>query len=193
MEPRTSRTLLPKQIYLDYIQKYAASHPDTRVVKLVGRRAMPYELRRGATVVLSFDRWYNIMGSFFYQARERIIGGERLSMGHIGWIHGKRIERNFKNKCINWKQTNAQPKVYSPEKDKMVPVRKVYFIEDEYCRIGWSCRKKDNMQYRFVPTHSSRKCPGFKQQFSLALMNTPALKYRYTFHPVYRPSYEMAV
>jgi hypothetical protein len=182
MEPKTNRVLLPKHIYLDFIVKYAEQNPDLQVVRLKGKMAMPYELRKGSTTVLTYDRWFNTMSTYFFKARERIIVGDRLSLGSLGWLHGKRIERNFRNKALNWKQTLAQPKVFDPAKGKMVPVRKVYFTDPEYCRIGWSNRKKST-EYRFVPTNSSKQRKGFKEQFSLALMANPTLKFRYTYHP----------
>jgi hypothetical protein len=185
MEPKTGQILLPKHIYLDYITQVAADNPALKVIKAPksGKLAMPYILINGQTIVLTYDRWFNIMASYLEQARKSIIDAERLSMGKLGWIHAKRIERNFRNKKINWKETNKQEKVFDQEKQRMVPVRKIYYTGDDYCRVGWSERKGHAVLYKFIPTYSSRQRVGFKQQFSNANIQNPVLKLKYIYYP----------
>jgi ribosomal protein L14E/L6E/L27E len=188
MELKTSRTLLPKHIYYAFLQQCEGRYPGTKIVKLnVRRRAIPYELHNEEGLVLmTYDRWFNMMTSFFAEARTRIIYGERLSMYVGGWIHGKRIERNFRNKRVNWKETMKTGTKWDEEKQKIVPNMKVYYTEPEYCRIGWSARSVAQRNYKFVPTNSSKMKRGFKQQFSKALTDNPNLKLSFIFYP-YKP------
>jgi hypothetical protein len=184
MEPKTSRILLPKDIYYAFIRQCEQRYPGTKVVKLnLRRRAIPYELHdESGTILLTFDRWFNIMTVFFAEAREKIIQGERLSLYQGGFIHAKRIERNFRNKRVNWKETMRGEMRFDEEKQKNVPVRKVYYTEEDYCRIGWSA-KGHVPGYKFSPTNSSKSKVGFKQQFSQHLIRNPHLKLSYIYYP----------
>jgi hypothetical protein len=184
MEPKTGQILLPKDIYMDFIRTAVQANPKLQIVKLRNRKVVvPYVLVNGETVVMTYSRWFNAIAVYLGKARERVIEGDRFRMGNIGWLHAKRIERNFRNKQINWKLTNSQEKIFDKEKQKWVPACKVYYTGDDYCRIGWTQRRGHAMLYKFLPTNSSLKHVGFKQQFSNANMQNPALKLRYIYYP----------
>jgi hypothetical protein len=195
MEPKTNPILLPKDIYRAYLDRYIQLNPGTVIArsKESPRIAMPWEIHCAKTgeVLMTYTRWYNIMSVFFEQAKVCIIQGQRLYMRTAGFIYAKRIERNFRNKQINWQATNAQPKVFDTAKQKMVPKYKVYFTEPDYCRIGWLKGARSRASVKFEPTHSSstsskRTRKGFKQQFSQALQQNPALKFKYLYFPYIR-------
>lgn len=184
MEPRTDRILLPKHLYYAFLQHQVSRNPSWRIVKRNQSRAMPYELVDGLNqTLLTYNRWFNIMNVFFAHARVRVIDGYRLDMFGMGYIHGKWIERNYRNKRINWKATVAEGTVYDEEKGKNVFKKKVYFTEPDYCRIGWSNRRNNLTSYKFSPTNSSHSKKGFKEQFSDAHKANPNLKLSYLYYP----------
>lgn len=194
MEHRTDRIRLPKDIYMDFIQKWVSKNKGTKIVKQKGRRCVPYELHdESGEVLLTFTRWCNIVNTMIFEARDRIVNGEALLMPYLGVIHGKRIERNFRNRHINWAETKKQPKVYNKELDKVVYARKIYYTEEDYCRIGWTRTNAATMQktnlrrFKFVPTSSNTQGKrGFKTQFSNAQYKDPLLKLKYIYYP-YKP------
>jgi len=181
---------------MDFIQRYMLKNKGSKIVKVPGRRCVPYELHTDAgEVLLTFTRWCNIVNTFIFDARERIVDGEALSMPCIGVIHGKRVQRNFRNKHINWCETKKQPMVYNPQTGRTSYAHKIYYSEDVYCRIGWTRTEAKTMsrtqirRFKFVPTSSnSQGKRGFKTQFSSAQYNNPVLKLRYMYYP-YKFSY----
>lgn len=193
MELKTSRTHLPKDLYMNFIGRWVKANKGTVIVKVKGRRCVPFELHDETTgeVLLTFTRWCNIVNTFIFEARDRIVDGEALTMSNLGVIHGRRVERNFRNKHINWKETKKQPRVYSETLGREAYVRKIYHIEDDYCRLGWerisatrNHFNKELKRFKFVPTSSNTTGKrGFKTQFSNAQFSNPALKLKYIFYP----------
>lgn len=182
MEHKMLQTLLPKDIYFAFLEMYASRYPHLKIVKgkYPHKRTMPFELHDAdRNVVLTYDRWFNVMVVFFTKAREKIIDGKRLTMRGAGTIYPKRIERSFSNRKINWGATNAQPKVWSEAKQKMVPQHRIFFTDPDYCRIHWF--KSYRSQYKFQPTNSSKFEKGFKEQFSDALKKNPTIKFKYLY------------
>ncbi len=195
MESKTPQTLRPKDIFADYARKFMESKPGHILRKgVTGGRYQEWEIVNTATgkVVMSFSRWYNVLSVFFESAKIKIIEGQRLHMGRTGNIYPKRIERNFHNKKVDWQATNARPRVWDEKKQKYLPDKLIFHVSTDYCRIAWW---KDNKAWnvrvarKFVPTKSSSTTSGrtdkigFKEQFSRALKNNPALKYKYVFCP----------
>jgi hypothetical protein len=191
MELKTDRIHLPKDLYMHFISTWVKANKDTKIVKIKGRRCVPYELHDDkGEVLLTFTRWSNIVNTFIFEARDRIVDGEALTMHQLGVIHGRRVERNFRNKHINWAETKKQPKVYNETLGREAYVRKIYHTEDDYCRIGWerrnAARTSNNQlkKFKFVPTSSNTNGKrGFKTQFSTAQFNNPRLKLKYIFYP----------
>ena len=196
MECKTPQTLRPKEIFADYASKFMASRTGyiLRKGNTNGARYQEMEIVHEQTgeVIMSFSRWYNIVSVFFETAKIKIIEGHRLNMGRTGTIYPKRIERNFHNKKVDWKATNERPKVWSEQKQKMVPDKLIFHVSNDYCRIAWWKYNKwapVRLGRKFVPTKSSSTTSGrkdkigFKEQFSRALQKNPALKYKYVYCP----------
>ena len=137
--------------------------------------------------VFSYPRFRAIIELYFKKAKEAIINGECVNMtSGVGKIAVRRIERNHKNKSINYAKTKLQPKVWCPVRNKEVYAKIIYFTEDNYCRIGWHKfgKIKNESTYEFVPSKMSKGGTGFGQQLSKALNSNPLLKYRYIYYPL---------
>lgn len=133
--------------------------------------------------VTSYKRFRAIIETWFSSATDYIISGQVLSMGNnVGKIGGRRVERNFKNKQIDWKKTNAMWEAKGERKGH------VYHLSDEWCRIGWNkpCKIKNEHFYRFSPAEGNERGEGFKQRFSEANRIDQNLKYRYQYFPYLR-------
>lgn len=139
-------------------------------------------------IVFSFSRFRQIVDEFFLAAKVCVIEGEAVNLGnHIGKICARRVERNHANKQVNWGRTNLQEKIWSEEKQKMVPKKMIYFTEDDYSRIGLhkTGRVKNETVYEFVAAENNSTGTGFKQEFVRALNKNPLLKYRYIYFPLH--------
>jgi len=186
MEPRTNQILLPKHIYLDFIHAYVVQNPGNIVCRVPGSRrdaAAPFELRdKTGKVLMTYERWYSAVKTYFEHAREQIILGRRLQIMFVGNIYAKRIQRNYRKKVINWNATNKVEKVV--KNGKLVSKYNVYHTDPDYCRIAWERRMRGNKRprFKFTPTHSSKTVKGFKQQFSDALKSNPHLKFKYVYN-----------
>lgn len=137
--------------------------------------------------VFSYPRFRDIIELYFKKAKEAVIEGQCVNMTNgIGKIAIRRVERNHKNKSINYAKTKLQPKVWCPIRNKEVYTKIIYFTEDNYCRIGWHKfgKIKNESTYEFLPSKMSRGGTGFGQQLSKALNNDPLLKYRYIYYPL---------
>jgi len=143
--------------------------------------------------VISYARFMAILDAWFSKAREYIIDGYALNMGNgIGCIQGMHVERNHSNPQINWQETKKQPLVDNPDGTKSY-LRKVYFTDDTWVRIGWVKFSKltNETIYEFVPSYTSHMAtPGFSDIFSAAHKANPALKLKYPFYPYLQPRKE---
>lgn len=137
--------------------------------------------------VMNYRRWKQVVTTYFEAAKRRIIfEGAILSLGHLGRIWPKRIERDFTKPRTNWIATMRQPKVL--REGKLVPERIIYYTEEDYIRIGW--RKNNHYTneavYEFKPTNNDGVygALGFSQEFSRANMSDPMLKFKYEYFPL---------
>lgn len=136
--------------------------------------------------VMSWPRWKKIMESYFLGASDRIIMGESLNMtNRLGFIEPRHIERNHENRQINFHETGKQPKVLDPDTGKMKAAVNIYFTDDSYPRIAWRKNRQitGERSYEFLPCHGDEKGLGFKQRFSEANLQNPALKFTYPWYP----------
>lgn len=133
--------------------------------------------------VINFNRWLNIINTYIAKGMAHIIDGDVFILGHnLGKIAGKHIERNHKNKQVNWEETRKQPRVLNPVTGRMIPEKFIYFTEDSYARIGWFKTKKltNETVYEFAPTFGKK---GFKAAFSRANRQNQMLKFKYQYFP----------
>lgn len=184
----TPRTWNARAIYLDFVEKLLKANPDywTKYSKSCRMRHFwVYTTNNNKLIeIINFDRWKDIMHAYFMSARIHIIGGEGLNMGNfVGKIFPKRVERNHKNKQVNWKATHARPKVWNEEKQKWLPDVMIYYVDDEWIRISWSKTKQlpNETVYTFIPCSGSKVSKGFQEQFSQENNKNPTLKLNYTY------------
>lgn len=141
--------------------------------------------------VINYDRWLKIMETYFLIARKHIISGEALNLtSRLGYIEPRHIERSHENKQVNFPETARQPKVWDPVAEKMKAAIVIYHTDDTYARIAWRKLKQlpGERSYEFIPCHGDKEGNGFKQQFSQANKQNPALKTTYPYYPRVLPT-----
>lgn len=148
--------------------------------------------------VMSYSIFMECMSTFFETAKDYVVQGEYLVLGSaLGYIAPRRVERDHRKKSVNFVRTNAQPKVWSEEKQKMVASRVIYHTEDDWCKIAWSKFYKFSSNstarqllvknlpcYQFKPAKDLRSGRGFDQLLTKALRDNPLLKYKFTLAPL---------
>lgn len=150
-------------------------------------RSVQIDSKPVVEVVFSYEQFKAIVDEFFLAAKAAVIEGEAINLGNrIGKVCARRIERNHANRQINWKRTNLQEKVLSEKTGKMVPKRKIFFTDDDYCRIGLHKTGgiRNEIVYEFCPAENNKLGTGFKQEFTTALNRNILLKYRYLYYPL---------
>ena len=144
--------------------------------------------------VFSYRVFMDCMTTFFDLAKDYIVQGEKLDMLFaMGWIMPKRVERDHRKKSVNFIRTNAQPTVWSEEKQEMVASKVIYHTADDWCKIFWKKRYhpgnkspfvKNVPCYQFKPAKDLRSGRGFDQLLCKALQSDPLLKYKFPFYPI---------
>lgn len=186
MKPKTYRI---GEIYQDYVKKILSENPEywsrySKTQKTSNYWVYRKEYNNGnwsVVEVISYPVFKEILTEYFVRAKEAIIAGAELNLGNdLGIIAARRVERNHKNKAVNWAETNKQPK-----NEKGKPSKIIYYTDDDWCRIGWvkSGKLKNHKNYQFVPTPDDARGGGFVKEFSRALMLNPLLKYKYKYYP----------
>lgn len=189
------RTWNPRDMYQEYAKFILANDPQCWGKYSQSAKRNNYwiykTVDRGGKAkvveVINYNRWKMMMTAYFESARTRIIEhGEGLSLGgHLGMIQAKRCERNHENKQVNFLETSKRPKIWSEEKQTMVPDL-VYWVDSDYIRISWKKYKyrTNEKYYEFVPSNGDDRKMGFKDQFSQANMTNPLLKFCYQYYPL---------
>lgn len=178
-----------KEVYADYSKKLLEENPDwwgKYGSKVKMKNCYLYAKDKSGKPVLkmSWYKWKEIVSSFFYRAKYRIIEGEVLTMGKLGRIKAIRIERNFSKPVLD-KGATYKDMVLNPDGT----IRKVYKTSEDYCRISWEKYHMlaNESRYRFKPSSMNTITgKGFKIEFSRALTEDPLLKYRYKYFPIKR-------
>lgn len=94
---------------------------------------------------------------------EIVLQGERFNMGeHLSTISIGRIERNFKNKQIDWAASNERKEELLSQGKELYDHKTgegeewlIYFTNDWYCRFYWNkgkCKVPNKTAYRFKAT-----------------------------------------
>lgn len=186
------KTWNPRDIYKEYAESLLKANPDywgkySKQRKL--RNFWIYTTVNNKLVeVINFDRWRNIISTYFQKARLRIIEGETLIMGNwLGKIEPRRVERNHANKKINFLATHKRPKI-ADENGKLRPDVIVYHTDNDWIRISWVKTKQieNETAYKFTPCQGDDSTDGFKEQFSKRNLQNPTLKFNYKFFPYTR-------
>lgn len=179
--PKVTRTV--KDAYVEYAEQVLKDNPE--FWSKYNHKTPHYQVfKRGVNKVIeviSYPRYRTIVEKWFSGAAKYIINGEALTLGNrLGRIAPRTVERNFKNKQIDWKATKAMWLKKGERKGL------VYFIDDEWSRIGWkkTGKLKNSFLYRFSPAEGNTKNQtGFKLEFSRANTADPFLKDKYEFFP----------
>jgi hypothetical protein len=133
--------------------------------------------------VLDYGTFSEVIRLYFERAKEEIIQGKSINMfGHLGKIYARRVERNFKNKAVNFKATSQQPLI-EQEDGSFKRAKIIYYTSDDWCRISWykPAIVANKALYEFKPTKNLRNGKGFNQMLDKALTENKALRYRYPY------------
>lgn len=172
-----------KEVYKTYAAKLIEDNPKYwgEFKYRISNGVVYKRIKNTVIEVMSYPRFKEIIDKYFERARFYIIEGYELNLGNdLGKIAARRVERNFKNKQINYHETAKQPK-----KEDGKPVQIIYHNEPDWCRIGWKKTSKirNIRDYAFAPTPHDGKGKGFKYEFNQALKNNSLLRYRYEYFP----------
>jgi hypothetical protein len=132
--------------------------------------------------VMTFARWYKMVSMYYLVARQEVIKGRRIQLGHrLGAIQARRVSRNFKNKQINWGETSKYPYIIDPVTGKRKYEKIIYHTSETYCRIAWERTRTliNERSYKFVPSQGGKHRGGFRRDFILALKANPLLETQY--------------
>lgn len=177
-----------RDIYAQYAQQLLDAHPEwwgkyEKSIKM--RNCFIYAKSENGKVEekMSWYKWKNAIECYFFKAKDAIIQGEVLRLGAgVGKIRAIRVQRDFSTPSVNWSATFQQN-----EFDESGHLKKIYFADDDWCRIEW-CKFKmlaNETSYRFTPAGKNVATKkGFKTEFSQALKKDPLLKYKYKFFPL---------
>lgn len=126
-------------------------------------------------VIMTYSLFRKVIEMFNTYAGEALIEGEFIQLHkRLGYLHGRRIERNFTNPKVDVIST-----VQARKTDPTHPA--IYHLDEDYCRIGWqkSHLTKNESVYDFVPASHS-----LRAKFSATLKSNPILKFNYTYYPL---------
>jgi hypothetical protein len=184
-----------KHMWLAFVKKAMIDNPTYKVFRRAGAIVMLYERVDGSRrEIINYELFRGICERFLDKGRQAVIAGEALHIPSMGYIYGKRIERDFrsKKKNVDWKRTTAAG--YTIVNGKRRYNKVFYNLQDEYCRIGWlkpNITVSGNIEYySFEPTNSGSKThcenpvQGFKEEFSHAIQKDPTLKYKFVYCPI---------
>ncbi len=189
-----------KDIWLAYVKKLMANVPEGCKYKTKREQGFIYTIlywtpggKKGK--LIDYRIFSDVIIRFLSKGKQAILRGESFYIPSMGYIAGKRIERDFRaKKRINWKASRKTGTTTTPE--GKIKINKIIYEDgDDYCRIGWFKVNMTNIEtYAFEPTHSTSKSHclnvntppniGFKEQFSKALRDDQTLKYRFIFCPI---------
>lgn len=158
--------------------KYSNKTPHNHVYRREGTKIIE---------VISYKRYKAIIYSYFKEAKGYIIDGYALSLGHnLGRIAGRRVERNFANKQVNWPVTEEMWRKKGERKGL------VYYLDEDWIRISWTKTNKvrNLFLYKFRPAAGNIKGTGFRKEFTTANQKNPLLKYRYAYYPYVKQEVE---
>jgi len=136
--------------------------------------------------IIDYKTFKNILTVYNTKAGEKIIDGKKVNLlNGLGYLCGRRVERNFNKKSINWEETDKLR-----DKDGNLPIKNgkkvvVFYTNDDWCRVAW-CKTsaiKNVSVYAFVPS-GGQKGKGFRQTFSKAIERNPALALKFEYFPL---------
>ncbi len=176
-----------RTIYLDYAKKLLEAHPEwwSKYEKRLKQKYCYIYAKEGNKIVLkmSWHIWKETVESYFHKAKDAIIQGECLTLGHgMGKIQAIRIERNFNKRVVNWNETYKAN--LRTEDNKL---KRIFYTDEDYCRIAWlkGGFLPNETSYNFDPAERNMASgKGFKIEFVRALKQDPLLKYRYKYYPL---------
>lgn len=146
-------------------------------IRAKGIRILCQKTTTGRTVVMTYTLFRKVLEVYNQHAAEAVIHGSRFNLGgRLGYIHGRRIEYNFRRPKVNIIAT-VQARKTEPDHPA------IYHTEDDYCRIAWQKyhRIKNESVYSFSPaSHTVR------DKFSQTLKANPVLKSLYKYYPYVR-------
>lgn len=190
-----------KDMWLAYVKKIMTNVPEGYKYKTKREQGFTYSIVSWTpggkkSTLINYRIFSDIIIRFLSKGKQAVLKGESFYIPSMGYIAGKRIERDFRGKKrIDWGKSRRNG-VTKSEDGKIKINKLIYEDGDDYCRIGWfKTAMMANIDiYAFEPTHSTSKSHclnvntppniGFKEQFSKALNLDITLKYRFVFSPL---------
>jgi DNA gyrase/topoisomerase IV subunit A len=142
--------------------------------------------------ILSYKEYKEIILLNNKYITDEIINGKTFIVSfQVGFIEGRYIERNHKNRKVDFGKTNKRKKellasgvkeeeLYHKDNNPNGIKYISYFIDDDYATIAWNKGALRNISvYSFKPSTSNSTKGGFKNRFSIAQKNNPSLKRKY--------------
>lgn len=148
--------------------------------KLIRKKGIVVILKKAKdgteNIYMTYSMFRSILEKNNSVVKEYITRGYTYSVGELGYLLPKRIERNFTRPKVNIPATVKYRK-NNPESKSVI-----YFTDEDYIRIAWdkNSRVTNEKSYEFKP------CKHFMAQFSNANITDQLLKFKYSFFPVKR-------
>lgn len=137
-------------------------------------------------LMFSYERFRRIIETYFDLAKEYIIEGYALDLTHyLGKLAMRTVERNYKNRKIDFNKTKKQPIIVGEDGIKR-RAKIIYHIAEDWCRVGWHKygMLKNETVYQFSITKNLKSGKGFNQMIIKALTEQPELKNQYLYYPL---------
>lgn len=189
---KTTATYNASDIWEVWLDKMLEKHPEYWVIsnrKTKRKREFLYRRFKKKKdpvalpkEVMSFSRWLKIVNLYYLMARQEVVKGKRIRLGHkLGAIQARRVSRNFKNKQVNWGETLKQPYTINPETGRRKFEKMIYHTSETYCRIAWEKLRSitNESYYEFIPSQGGKDRGGFQRDFITALKENPLLETQY--------------
>lgn len=151
------------------------------------RKYLDAEGRKIIIEVFSYIRFRKIIETYFSLATEAIVKGKRLDLtSGLGHICIRRIERDHKNKKVDFHKTSKQPMVWNEQEQKNVRAKIIYHTDDDYLKVGWHkfARITNETMYELRISKNSSTGTAFNQLLTIANKRDPLLKYKYIYCPL---------
>lgn len=174
-----------KEVYEAYAKKLLDQHLSWWGV--FGQKIQNFRLykKEGTRIVemMSYPRFKKIISEYYKGAKEYIINGRALELGHrLGYLAGARVERNFNKKTPDWGKTRKMWEAKGEKKGL------IYHVDDEWLRVAWfkGYKVRNERLYRFTPAEGNSKSDdGFKKAFTKRNTENPLLRFNYVYKPMY--------
>lgn len=195
IEMLTNQVILAKEQYYELIEKDMKTSVDLNDISDFEVAIRNFEKRKNELLsdikkvkkLIDVKVFKQILTVYNTKAGDRIIEGYKFDLlNGLGFLLGKRIERTFSTKAVNWGATNKlrDSKGELSIDPKTGKKKLIYFIGEDYLRVGWEKIKGiiNFSIYGFEPA-GGQLGKGYRQKFSKSNENNKLLRLNYRFCP----------